>query len=111
MKLVDLDPRWLVLEGRRVGIIFRCPTKPKTDWMTCFAEAIPGQIQRDLTDAMFGEDNAHTVQCCREGLAWKFTPSIAVADFANVSIEPSVDGSAGGNWHGSIINGEIVGDL
>lgn len=29
MKLADLDPRWLVADGRRIGFIFRSPTDSK----------------------------------------------------------------------------------
>ncbi len=111
MRLVDLDPRWLMLDGRRVGFAFRCPIKATTEWMTCFAEALPSKVQRRLTEEMFGEDNCHTVQTCKEGIAWTFTPVIAEADFGSLSIQPSLDGSPGGNWHGFITNGEIVGGL
>ena len=55
MRLIDLDPRWLVKDDQRVGI--------------------------------------------------------DVATFETMTVTPSLDGSAAGNWHGFITNGEIVGGI
>jgi hypothetical protein len=55
MTLLDLDPKWLMFEGRRVGFIFRCPLLAKRNWwQTCFTECFPtfkgtGEARRYVT--------------------------------------------------------------
>lgn len=116
MRLVDLGPRWLIKDGQRVGFIFRSPTRPSC-WQSCFAETPPKREQWALfAEALGGDEDDREcgrpdVQGCSQGTRWSFTPPIAVADFANLTITPSLDGSAGGNWHGFITAGDIVGGL
>lgn len=116
MRLVDLEPLWLLKDGRRVGFVFRCPTRP-TRWQSCFYEAPPRQEQwRLFAEALYagtlGEEEAadtvaaHNVQGCTPGTHWTIE-----GEFENLSCAPSLDGSKGGNWHGYITNGEIVGGL
>jgi hypothetical protein len=114
MRLTDLEPRWLLKDGIRVGFIFRSPTR-QTCWQSCFQNPPPRREQWALFSAALGtpdeSDPRHDVQGCKPEAHWTITPDIAVADFASLSVQPSLDGSAGGNWHGHIINGEIVGGL
>ncbi len=42
---------------------------------------------------------------------WSCTPPIEKATFENISVNPSIDGSPGGTWHGHIIKGMIVGGI
>lgn len=111
MKLVDLDPRWLVDDGRRVGFIFKCPTDPYW-WQSCMFEAYTRQGQWKLfAQALHDSDDEDPhllVQGCSQDMLWKPTPYPALATFETLSVYPSVDGSAGGLWHGWITNGEAT---
>jgi len=70
-----------------------------------FAEALASS---DPEDAEMGRPD---VQGCKPDAHWTITPSIDVADFASLSVMPSLDGSRGGNWHGCITAGAIVGGI
>jgi hypothetical protein len=130
MRLVDLQPRWLLLEGQRVAIMFRCPHCSSATpgiWLTCFFRAI-GTIPQLPYDyaveelrgsrgirALFYEalremghpnpvDAAYSeIVSCEPNCAWKRTSD----DFASMSITPSIDASRSGHWHGFVTNGEI----
>lgn len=111
MKLTDLDPRWLIRDGRRIGFIFRSPVK-RSWYQSCLLEKCNADTQRDLFNAALrdladeGQESAQytRVQGCRSDCAWKITEG---SDFTNLSVTPSIDGSAGGLWHGYITGGEI----
>jgi hypothetical protein len=108
MRLLDLDPKWLVLDGRRVGFTFISPTNPQYR-QSCFTEQLPRAEQWRLFEEAHGEE--FQVQGCRSDFAWTVVDGIAAADFATISVTPSLDGSAGGLWHGYITRGEIVGGI
>jgi hypothetical protein len=57
------------------------------------------------------EFDCSDVQGCSQGTNWQIAGGIDAADFATLTVTPSLDGSAGGNWHGHITNGQIVGGL
>lgn len=104
MKLLDLDPQWLVKDGRRVGFTFLSPTGKRgpIHWrQSCFVASPPSREQW----ALFGEDA--NVQGCKPGVEWSIAGDIENASFETLSVTPSIDGSAGGQWHGFITNGEI----
>jgi len=109
VRLTELEPRWLVKDGRRVGFIFRCPTRRQC-WQSCFLASPPHREQWALfAEALKGDDEdrefgRHDVQGSREGTHWSIE-----GEFENLTVRPSIDGSPGGNWHGFITNGEIVG--
>lgn len=105
MRLTDLDPRWLTHKGERIGFVFRSPTS-KRFWQTCFFAPTHRNIQDAAVEAELGEDEV--VQLCNPTQMWRIT---AGSEFADMSIQPSIDGSAGGLWHGHITNGEIAGGL
>jgi hypothetical protein len=44
---------------------------------------------------------------CKEGVVWKIADGIESASFETLTVHPSIDGSAGGLWHGFIKNGDI----
>lgn len=124
MRLVDLDPRWLMEDGRKVGFVFKSPTDPK--WhQTCFFE--PGrklmccprhECFANVDDAncphsQMGLCNAagvdpSWVQGCNRECGWTVQGDL---DFDTLTVTPSLDGSAGGLWHGFITNGQIVGGI
>lgn len=103
MRLTDLEPRWLDIYGTRIGFMFRSPAKPDF-WQTCMFAPTAHRVQRDaLMLAGFDEDARHKVQHCNPSCSWTATTD----DFATMSVTPSLDGSAGGLWHGFITEGEI----
>lgn len=116
MRLVDLDPRWLIHEGNRVGFVFKCPVpnKPRANglpdptvwYQSCFVQKLPSKVQWDLFDSIFGEES-YCTQACNPECAWTVIGGIANATFETMTVTPSLDGSAGGLWHGYIRNGEI----
>lgn len=112
MRLVDLDPHWIMLDGRRVGFVFRSPIRNDNFWQTCFPEPV-GERRRDqweLAQDAIG-DNRAVIQGCNRAHRWTIDGGIDAASFETMTVSPSLDGSAGGGWHGFITNGEIVGGL
>lgn len=107
MRLLDLDPAWLTQSGRRVGFVFRSPTRREW-WQSCFAEATPMREQLGLFEDNLGDG---MVQPCNPSFAWTIDGGIEAADFATITVAPSLDGSPGGLWHGHIRGGAIVGGI
>jgi hypothetical protein len=109
MRLLDLDPKWLVKDGKRVAFTFLSPAgkRGNTHWrQSCFSiPSPPTREQWKLFGVVHG--NGPCVQGCNEGIAWIILGGIDAADFATLTVAPSIDGSAGGLWHGFITNGEI----
>lgn len=116
MKLVDLDPRWLLREGQRVGFVFRSPKHPRW-YQSCLIARTGHKEQRELFNAALGDLVADPqyayskVQHCNPECAWAVADGIDAATFETMSVTPSLDGSPGGLWHGFITAGEIVGGL
>lgn len=108
MRLVDLDPRWLLKDGARIGFVFRSPTN-RAEWQSCFETPPQTGEQCDLFDDQVGEDEI--VQPCNPAARWAVEGGLAAASFETMSVKPSLDGSAGGLWHGCITNGDIVGGI
>lgn len=108
MRLTDLDPAWLIKDGNRVGFTFNGPLG-KGFRQSCLVVAMPSQEQWKLHEAAHGEDAL--VQGCRSDFAWTIAGGIENANFETMTVTPSIDGSDGGEWHGYITNGEIVGGL
>lgn len=112
MRLVDLEPRWLTKDGVRVGFVFRCPLDPANAHrlQSVMFAPTPRREQWALWEENgFEADERCMIQGCNPNARWTCTPSPELADFGSLSVDPSVDGSAGGNWHGHITKGEIVG--
>lgn len=104
MKLVELDPRWIVRDGKRIGFTFISPTDPRSR-QRCFVDPPKVSEQIDLFDAIHGEDAV--VQPCNPQAHWQIAGGIDAADFLTISVTPSLDGSPGGLWHGHITRGDI----
>lgn len=96
MKLTDLSPCWLSPDV----FMFKSPSGAG-DWLTCkrvtmsFADQMK-LIYEDHPD-LKGQSVVHTVP----DMAWKFDGN----DFETMTVTPSLDCSASGNWHGFITNG------
>ena len=111
MRLTELDPKWLEVDGRKVGLIFLCP-HCRTTRLSCFFEATPilnggrwpSQVKL-FERALGSEEAADQVVPCNKSNAWTRSGE----DFASLSCSPSIDASSSGHWHGFITNGEIVG--
>lgn len=102
-RLVDLAPCWLMKDGRRVGFTFRSPTDAR--WrQSCFPIPPKQSEQWDLFELHHGDDG---VQGCNPNARWTIAGGIDAADFATMTVTPSIDGSAGSLWHGFITKGEI----
>lgn len=109
MRLADLDPRWIEKDGKRVGFTFVSPTNSAMR-QSCFPDPPPSREQWKMFDALHGVDRL-IVQGCNPDHHWQIAGGIEGASFETLTVTPSLDGSAGGLWHGSITNGEIVGGL
>lgn len=108
MQLIDLDPHWIVRAGVRLGFVFRSPTRPD-HWQSCFVDPPKVSDQLDLFDAILGE--TEIVQPCNPAAHWSIAGGIEAASFETMTVTPSLDGSAGGLWHGFITGGAIVGGV
>lgn len=131
MRLSQLDPKWLVKDGRRVGLVFRCPLWD-TDtrhqwWQTCFFEKGIKQLTCDDPKCYADPDlwicehsqlglvtaagvDPDKTQGCNVDCAWVYSGPVPLeqATWDQVTVTPSLDGSAGGLWHGFITNGECL---
>lgn len=107
MLLTQLDPRWLEHGGRRIGFMFRSPTKADF-WQTCMFAPTERRVQREAIEAVVPDERARAnVQMCKPTSTWLVTTE----DFATMTVTPSLDGSQGGLWHGHITDGKIIGGL
>lgn len=116
MKLTDLDPKWMEHEGQRIGFVFISPVQhkrsdgsesPKPYRLTCMARPTPMDVQREVAERMFGDDD-YTVVPCNPNQGWSIAGGIEVATFEAMTVTPSIDGSASGHWHGFISNGRLT---
>lgn len=130
MRLTELDPQWLMFEGRRVGFMFRCPLADPDKrrwWQICFVERFYVMKGRDghyTSDEVGFEPDSQCgivsaclpeavdwFQGCNADHCWTVAGCIENANFETMTVTPSLDGSQGGLWHGYITNGEIVGGI
>lgn len=105
MRLTDLDPEWITPDL----FIFRNPTGGN-NWLTCKRVPMGNKEQRLLIYGNWEEPETKTKWCGTPVVMtgpetiWSFSSK----DFENITIFPSIDASASGNWHGFITNGEII---
>ena len=104
MRLTELHPQWLSPDV----FIFRNPTGG-THWLTC--KRVPMRI-RDQRRLVYGDymDSAtktewfeRIVVMTNPDSAWRFEGN----DFETLTVTPSINASASGDWHGFITAGEI----
>jgi hypothetical protein len=99
MKLTDLQPAWLSPDV----FIFKNPTGG-SDWLTCKRVRMPSHEQYALIYEKNPQYVGQTVVCTVPDMVWRFDGN----DFAAMTVTPSLDFSASGNWHGFITNGQIT---
>src|SRR5690348_10028222 len=98
MKLTELDPRWFVLEenGTRVGLTFLCPHCRETYLGVAFHHKGHEAMEDSYIRAHYPND--------KEKYIWTLDSN---DDFNTLTLNPSIDASSSGHWHGFIQNGEI----
>jgi len=107
VKLTELEPRWILKDGERIGIVFRCPhcLGPDPALVTCYSKS-PGGLgdqYRVLVDLIPDVEERCDVIPCKRDYSWTFVGD----SFETLSITPSLDASASGHWHGHVTAGEI----
>jgi hypothetical protein len=100
VRLVDLQPKWLSKDV----FIFRSPAGAG-DWITCKRVAMSTPDQYALIYKDNPEYVGQSVVCTVPEMVW----SIDGDNFETMTVSPSLDFSASGNWHGFIRQGNIVG--
>lgn len=99
MKLIDLEPVWLSPDM----FAFKNPTGGKY-WLTCKRVIMPRRQQAEL--CYTNPEIQHAEGCVvltEPDYAWNFSGN----DFNALTVMPSIDASASGNWHGFITDGVI----
>jgi hypothetical protein len=99
VKLIDLEPAWLSPDV----FIFRSPAG-HGDLITRKKVPMPIKEQYELIYKQNPQYKGKAVVMTRAEMAWRFNGN----DFATMTVTPSIDASASGNWHGFIRNGKIV---
>lgn len=105
MKLTDLAPEWITPDM----FVFKNPTGGD-DWLTCKRVPMTNKEQHKLIYGDWMDESTKTKWCGKcvvatnPDVAWHFEGN----DFATLTVSPSIDASASGNWHGFIKNGEII---
>jgi hypothetical protein len=99
MKLTDLKPEWLSPDV----FIFKNPTGG-SNWLTCKRVVMTTKDQYDLIYKHNSKYIGAVVAMTRPDFAWAFVGD----DFGIMTVTPSIDASASGNWHGFITAGLIV---
>lgn len=98
MRLIDLNPEWITPDM----FVFKSPSG-KGDLLTCKRVVMTFKEQYDV---IYHEGSKYigipVVQTVPD-MAWSFEGN----DFNTITVSPSIDASASGNWHGFIINGDI----
>ena len=109
MRLLDLSPVWLEKDGRRVGFTFMCPCCQK-DRLTCFTEPTPFKEQMKIMHTAMKttpeDEDDWPIDLVPSNANAKWSLS-SMDSFDGLTVTPSIDASASGNWHGHITNGEI----
>jgi len=99
MRLTDLSPRWLSKDV----LMFRSPSGAG-NWITCKRVTMPSKDQYKLIYEDNPDLKGQTIVMTVPDMAWTFNGD----DLEIMTITPSIDASASGNWHGFVTNGEIT---
>lgn len=119
MRLTSMDPQWLERDGKRVGVMFRCP-HCLTRYLTVFWVRMPiwgdwlegpkryagqmGYIREALDRIIAAGGRERAVVPCDPDCQWQWNGQ----GFDSMTISPSLDASRSGDWHGFITNGAIA---
>lgn len=110
MRLLDLEPAIYKFNGITAGFYFWCPCPKcindpiKRCRLSCKRLVISVRDQMYIFMDIWGPGHQPIVPC-KADMCWKFTGT----SFADMTVHPSLDASASGNWHGFIQNGMIIG--
>lgn len=99
MKLLDLNPRWFVAEqgGPKIGLTFDCPC--------CKTRRLGVAFHHTGEDAIYdAEPDTHGPGAS----LWTISGDAHATSFDSVTLQPSIDASSFGHWHGFVTNGEIT---
>lgn len=98
MRLLDLDPRWVVLEegGLSVGLTFECPHCRATRLGVMFHRHARAVMEDQYILAHHGANDTQHI--------WDLQGQ---DDFASLTLFPSIDASKAGHWHGFITSGQV----
>lgn len=100
MRLLDLEPKWI----HPNIFAFKCPHCREVT-LTCKNVPMEFLKQWEVFDKEYGPGRWNTILVgTRDETAW----SISGTDFSTMTVNPSLDASASGHWHGFIRNGEIA---
>lgn len=99
MKLTELEPRWI----HPNIFAFRCPHCSEA-MLTCKNVVMSHPDQHEVFKQAFGDNWNMLVVPCKEEQAW----TIDGTDFNTITVNPSLDASASGHWHGCITKGEAL---
>jgi hypothetical protein len=117
MRLLDLDPRWVLKDGKRIAFIFKSPTLGDDMWIAMgerrppLADLWPAIAEAFPEGAFNAKGYRRAVQTMNPQQQWQIAGGLDGCSFETMTITPSIDGSPAGNWHGFITNGEIVGGI
>lgn len=101
MRLVDLKPRWMIDEGRVVGVRFDCPGSCCSDKRSPLDIFEMGADVKDLAACPF--------KIALDGKPYREDGWERVGDtFETLTLKPSVWISPPDHWHGLITDGEVV---
>jgi hypothetical protein len=106
MRLTELEPRWFDVPGvgtNKDGVTFLCPHCRQRRLGVQFANPIGGEPRPAMTQK---EKNLHLERGTFDvppGILWQRTGET----FEDLTLQPSVDASKSGHWHGCITNGEV----
>lgn len=89
--LADLDPSWIEIQGRRVGVLFECPCCRRSSLAVLFANPVDG-------------GPPHPPDPAYPSPRWRRDGD----SFATLTLAPSVDASRAGHWHGFVTNGQCA---
>lgn len=117
MRLTDLDPRWVMQDGKKVGFVFQSPTLGDDMWI-CFWVHHPDMretwacINQAFPEGRMNKKGfSRMVQTLNPKENWVVAGGLENSSFETMTITPSLDCSPANNWHGYITNGEIVGGI
>jgi hypothetical protein len=112
MRLAELAPHWFDVPGvgtNKDGLTFLCPCpKCQAGKPVRLGVQFANPVQGGAAAPMSHKDmrrHVHELQTfdVPPGTLWQRTGDT----FENMTLDPSVDASQSGHWHGNLVNGEI----
>jgi hypothetical protein len=116
MRLTELSPRWCAEYNAppdaKQGVSFLCPHCKVTRLAIFFAPTICGREPVDIKlvhkqQILSDQDPQHVGHLADEHVGRIVWTRVNGETFDTLSLQPSIDASAWGCWHGHITNGEV----